>query len=358
MRIGIDARKIRDTGIGRYIDNLVNALLRVDADAEYVLFLAPEDADSYSYPRDRVTKVIETSGKYSVREHWSLPLKVKKSGVDLFHAPHYVLPYFMSVPSVVTVHDIIHLIGPGFGPVSRAYARLMIGSAVARARLVITVSESTGEDLKSALGVPERKIRVIPNGGGSDFERASDSEIKKVLDAFGLAQGRYYLFVGSDRPHKNLEAVFETLRLMDDAACFAIVGRVRDERKRDFDAFGGRVRFIDSVGKDTIRALYSGAIALLFPSIYEGFGLPPLEAMACGTPVVASNSSSIPEVVGDAAALVDPRDWRSMAETLTRIRADKAFRDAMVARGRQRVRLFSWDTMAEKTLKVYEEALS
>lgn len=375
MRIGIDARKINDTGIGRYIACLVENLLRVDDKSEYVLFLDPKDVDKSNYPivgatrwvalgdspnspyKDRVTTIIEPSGKYSIGEHFSLPSKANNLGLDVFHAPHYVLPFFMKVPSVVTVHDVIHLLDPAFGLLAREYARFMIRSAVARARRVITVSDYTKRNLIGLFHTPQDKIRVIPNGGGDGFARASDDAIKKTADKYGITPG-YYLFIGSDRPHKNLKAVAQALRLMGDNSFFVVAGRVSDDSKKLFAGVEGKARFIgQNMEKGEMAALYSGASALLFPSFHEGFGLPPLEAMACGTPVVASNASCMPEILGDCAVMADPLDYRFMAEALTRLENDPTYRANYIAKGHERVRLYSWERVARMTLDVYEASV-
>jgi len=354
MRIGLDARKINDTGIGRYIASLVENLLRVDSRNEYVLFFDPADVDKSDYPKGRVTKIIEPSGKYSIGEHFSLPSKATRLGLDIFHAPHYVLPFFMKVPSVVTVHDVIHLIDPAFGLFAREYARFMIRSAVARARGVITVSDYTKRNLIGLFRAPADKVRVIPNGGGDGFAKASDNAIAKMAAKYGITPG-YYLFVGSDRPHKNLKAVAQALRLMGDDSFFVVAGRVGDDGKKLFAGIEGRARFIGrNMEKADMAALYSGASALLFPSFHEGFGLPPLEAMACGTPVVASNVSCMPEILGDCAVMADPLDYRSMAEALTRLKNDPAYRAGYIAKGHERVRAYSWERTAKMTLEVYE----
>jgi alpha-1,3-rhamnosyl/mannosyltransferase len=354
MRIGIDVRKINDTGIGRHIASLVENLLRVDSRNEYVLFFDPMDLDKFDYPKDRVTKIIEPSGKYSISEHFSLPSKANKLGLDIFHAPHFVLPFFMKVPSVVTVHDVIHLLDPAFGLLAREYARFMIRSAVARARGVITVSDYTKRNLVGLFHAPSDKIRVIPNGGGDGFARAGDDAIGKTAGKYGITPS-YYLFVGSDRPHKNLNAVAQALRLMGDDSVFVVAGRVGEDGKKLFAGIEARVMFIaQNMGKADMTSLYSGASALLFPSFHEGFGLPPLEAMACGTPVVASNASCMPEILGDSAVMADPLDYHSMADALTRLKNDPAYRSGYIAKGHERVRLYSWERMARMTLEVYE----
>lgn len=356
MRIGIDARKIDDTGIGRYIENLARALLRIDGRNEYVLFLPPGRELDDSYPKGRLTAVVESAGNYSLAEHWSLARKASRYGLDLYHAPHYVLPLLLSRRSVVTAHDIIHLREPSFGAAARAYARFMLGSATRRAERVITVSEHTKRELVEVIGTAEAKIIVIPPGGGDDFTRPAEAAILSALKPLGIPPG-YFLFVGSDRPHKNLRAAAGVMRAAPDAR-FVVAGRVREPSRTMFAGMEERVRFIGQVDKPALAALYSGAAALLFPSYHEGFGLPPLEAMACHTPVVASRRAPIPEVTGAAAALFDPDDHAGMARALLVLRDDAAARAAMVERGIARARQFSWEETARRTLAVYQEALA
>ncbi len=355
VRIGIDARKIEDTGIGRYIENLIDGLLAIDSGHEYTLFMEPSAIDRFEYLADRVQIVPETAGKYSLQEHYSLAKKASDMKLDLFHAPHYVLPFFLKTPSVVTIHDLIHLISPSFSVMEKIYAKFMIRSAISRTSAIITVSNRTKNNLVCLLGANEKKISVIPNAGGADFTRTPEEELPGKLAEYGVEQG-YYLFVGSDRPHKNIGAVERVMDIMGSDVRFVIVGRVLEHTQRVFDKFNGRVKFLGSMDKHGLEALYSGAEALLFPSYHEGFGLPPLEAMACRTPVVASNRSSIPEAVGNAAILCDPEDAGEMAMALGKIASDREFRDALVEKGLKRVQLFSWEKMAEMTLDVYERA--
>ncbi|HEB73248.1 MAG TPA: glycosyltransferase family 1 protein [Nitrospirae bacterium] len=356
MRIGIDARKIADSGIGRYTENLIEKLLEIDRLNEYVLFFQPEDSPNYDYPGGNVRKVIERAGKYSLAEHWALARQAEKLELDIFHATHYVLPRFLKCRSVVTIHDVIHLIDPSFGFIARAYARAMIRSAISRSEIVITVSNQTRDDLLSMFSAPPSKINVIYNGGGSDFLPIARDRLDRTLAGMGLEQG-YYLFVGSDRPHKNLKAVEGSLGAMRADTRFVVVGRVKQSEKKRYEKFGARVKFFEKVDKQKMEALYCGTAALLFPSYHEGFGLPPLEAMACGAPVVASNRSAIPEVTGSAAILIDPDDIEAMARALGKIRDDMDERRRLIEAGVKRVAEFSWEKTARATLELYERAM-
>lgn len=342
-----------DSGIGRYISNLVENLLKVESSHHYTLFLSPLDMNAFDYPSDRVAKIAEHSGKYSIAEHWTLAAAANGMKLDLFHAPHYVLPYFLKVPPVVTVHDIIHVTDPGYGFMARNYARMMIGSAVCRARKIIAVSGHTKERLVNVVNAPEDKIKVIHNGVG-DFHRTAEGEINAILGRMGIKPG-YFLFTGSDRPHKNLGAVAGVMEILKDSQ-FVIAGRILEDSRRRFEKLGNKAMFFGNVSKEEMQALYSGARALLFPSYDEGFGLPPLEAMACGVPVVASSRAPMPEILGDAAMMADPDDHKTMADALVKIVSEPAFREAMVARGFERLKMFSWEKMAIATLQTYEEA--
>ncbi|VAX24593.1 hypothetical protein MNBD_NITROSPINAE01-624, partial [hydrothermal vent metagenome] len=194
MRIGIDARKIEDTGIGRYIENLVDGLIAAESAHEYILFMEPSAIDRFKYLADRVQVVPETAGKYSLQEHYSLAKKASDMKLDLFHAPHYVLPFFLKTPSVVTIHDLIHLISPSFSVMEKIYAKFMIRSAISRASAIITVSNRTKSNLVLLLGADKEKISVIPNAGGADFARTPEDELAGKLEELGVEKG-YYLFV-------------------------------------------------------------------------------------------------------------------------------------------------------------------
>lgn len=348
MRIGIDARKMGDGGIGRYLENLLTQLLRINNEHHYVLFVTPDETALCN--SDRVTCVVEPAQKYSLTEHFSLARKAEAQKLDIFHAPHYTLPLTLKIPAVVTIHDIIHLQDPHTGIAAKAYARFMIGAAAKKAKRIITVSHTSKKELLNLLHLPAKKIVVTHNGGG-DFGPMAKSDREKKLNPLAISPG-YLLFVGSDRPHKNVTALIEVLKRLPDDQRAVVVGRMR--QKSSFAPFGKRVTFVNQVEKETMQALYCGAAALLFPSWLEGFGLPPLEAMACGTPVVASNRSSIPEVCGDAALLCDPDDYDSMVAALQKIASDHHFHDDLVTKGFARAKEFSWEQTAEETLAVYE----
>jgi glycosyltransferase involved in cell wall biosynthesis len=369
MRIAIDVRKINDFGIGTYLRNLVRHLPRFDSSNDYHLICYPQDCELLESLSPTFHLCPTSSPNYSFSEHVSIPLALRRIRADLFHAPHYVLPFFTPCPVVVTVHDVIHLLFPQYLPSRFAshYARIMIGRALEKAKLVMTVSKASKRDLLGFFDVDESKILVIPNG--LDPTMASElgpEEIERVRRRFQLT-GRNALFVGNIKPHKNVERLIAAFaRLREDGRfsdlTLIVVGdeiskypslRRAVERHR----IRSHVRFFGFVPEMTLVALYRAADLFVFPSLYEGFGFPPLEAMANGTPVITSKISSLPEVVGDAAITVDPYNVDEIADAMKTVLTDAALRDRLIASGRQRARLFSWETAVSQIHGAYMRVL-
>ncbi len=369
MRIALDARKLHDFGIGTYIRNLVRELALLDPTTEYVLFARPADVAEVAATGTNVRAVAEKARPYSIGEQWRLPLAARRAGADLFHAPHYVLPPLIPGPTVVTIHDCIHLRFPQHLP-SRAawvYAHTMIRVAARKASRILTVSEASKRDILHYTGVHPDKVIVIPNGLDARFATAPDEEaLERVSTRFDLSHP-FVLYVGNIKPHKNLERLIEAFALAraggpDDLRLVVIGDEIskypglrQSVHRHRLDK---HVRFFGFQPAATLVAFYRLARVFVFPSLYEGFGLPPLEAMANLTPVVTSNLSSMPEVVGDAAVLVDPYDSHAIADGIRRVVGDEALRQQLIARGRLRVQEFSWRKAAARTLEVYRDALS
>jgi glycosyltransferase involved in cell wall biosynthesis len=369
MRIAIDVRKINDFGIGTYLRNLVRHLPRFDSRNEYYLLCYPQDAELLRSLSAAHRHHFVSAPNYSLSEHWSIPLALRRIDADLFHAPHYVLPALVPCPSVVTVHDVIHLLFPQYLPSQFAvrYARTMIGSAVRRARLVMTVSQASKRDLLGFFDVDESKIVVIPNGIDPAMTRElTREEIERVRSRFQLT-GRNALFVGNIKPHKNVERLIAAFASLREDPAFADVALivVGDDiskypaLRREVEEYGLRphVRFFGFVPEMTLVALYRLADIFVFPSLYEGFGFPPLEAMANGTPVITSSISSLPEVVGDAALTVDPHSTQEIALAMKTLFSDAELRSRLSAQGRERAQRFSWEKAVAQIHDVYMTAL-
>jgi glycosyltransferase involved in cell wall biosynthesis len=370
MKIAIDARKWRDYGIGTYVRNLVRHMARLDHESTYFLLCDRGDEATLRDLAENFAPIVEDSKGYSLAEHFSIPRQLRRLGADLFHSPHYVLPFFSRIPSVVTIHDCIHLLFPQYLPNRLAihYARFMLRHAVHRSTLVLTVSEASRADiLRFYPEVEPARVRVVPNAiDDAILTEPSPEESARVRERYQI-QGRFVLYAGNIKPHKNLDRLIQAFGQLkkgdgfDDVKLIIIGDEIQryGSLRRAVETEGIRqdVRFFGFVPDSTLGALYRMAHVFVFPSLYEGFGLPPLEAMACGTPVITSRLSSLPEVVGDAALLVDPYNVGEIAGALERVLCDQALHADLVTRGRARARLFSWDQSARAVLAVYREVL-
>lgn len=366
MRVAIDVRKLHDFGIGTYVRNLVRQLARIDHETDYVLLCRGSDAGLAASLGENFRAVPQRAPNYSIREQLAVPLSLRRAGATLFHAPHYVLPPLSPCRAVVTIHDCIHLRFPQYLPnrLAWVYARAQLGFAARRARRVLTVSQASKQDIVRFFDVPEAKVTVIPNAIDERFRQApADGDLVRVRERYQLPE-RFVLYAGNVKPHKNL------VRLVD---AFAAV------RRRGFDDLGlllsgsevsqhatlrravnrcklhKHVRFLGYQTTETLAALYRLAAVFVFPSLYEGFGLSPLEAIASGTPVVASNVSSLPEVLGDAAVLVDPLDAAAIADGITRVLEDAGLRADLRRKGLARAGRFSWEQSVRQVRRIYDE---
>ena len=365
MRICIDARKIEDLGIGTYVRNLLKQIHSIDRSEEYFLVFHPGDVHRYEYPEGNFHKVISPAGKYGLREHIAIPRILRRYDIDLYHSPHYVTPVWNRKPTVVTIHDLIHLIFPQFLPSipARWYAKRMLANSVKHAARIITVSEWSKRDIVSVLGVPGEKVSVVYPAADERFTKISDGSHEEILRNRFRIDGKYVLYAGSFKPHKNVSTLIRAFGRIGPAlcCCLVLVGRGWS-RHRELGALAEqaglteRLFVFEDVDQAELNALYNGADLFVFPSLYEGFGLPPLEAMRCDLPVAASNASCIPEVLGDAAVYFDPNSPSDMAEKIEALLTDEVLRRKMIGRGRERTAFFSWTETAEQTLEIYREA--
>jgi glycosyltransferase involved in cell wall biosynthesis len=370
LRIAIDARKLRDYGIGTYVRNLLRHLARIDQATEYVVLCRETDCHYVGELGPNFRAVAESAPGYSVREQITVPLRLRRERADLFHAPHYVLPPLTPCKTVVTIHDCIHLRFPQYLPnrLGYAYARGFLWTATHQSSRILTVSEASKRDILDYVSVPPGKIDVIYNGIDERFSTppAAD-DIARVRERYQLDHP-FILYAGNIKPHKNLERTIEAFHLLrrsggqfeqvklviigDEIAKYAALRHAVHRHK-----LHKHVRFFGFVPDRTLAILYRLAAVFVFPSLYEGFGLPPLEAMASGTPVITSNVSSLPEVVGDAALLVDPLQPEAIADAMRLVLTDSALRDDLSARGLARASHFSWDRSIRRVREIYGEVL-
>jgi glycosyltransferase involved in cell wall biosynthesis len=364
VRVAIDARKLHDFGIGTYIRNILRQLSRLDRQTEYTLICQPRDRDLAGSLGENFRIAVDHSGPYSVREQFSIPWTLARTRANVFHEPHYVLPPLTLCRSVVTIHDCIHLRFPQYLPKrsALAYARAQMSAAARRSHHILTVSEASKRDILEFFDVPPDKITVVYNAIDDRFATAPrEDTVRNVAERYQL-QGDFALYVGNVKPHKNLERLMDAfhqvrqsgldqLKLViigDEISKYAALRRA--VHKYNLHKY---VRFLGFLPDDMLAVVYRLASVFVFPSLYEGFGLPPLEAMASGTPVVTSNVSSLPEVVGNAALLVDPTDPSAIADAMRRVLTEPALQAELRAKGLARAREFSWERSVRQIRDIY-----
>jgi glycosyltransferase involved in cell wall biosynthesis len=366
LRVLVDARLLNGGGIGRYLRELCSRWLR-DPRLESIRFLGrPSELESWLAEVDeRGIGSIERwpDGPYSpvAQLRWPLAFWGARRAADVVFFPHYDVPCLAHpAPSVVTVHDLTHFRVPELFPaVKRWGGRLLLRAALSRATRLVTVSRFSRDDLVRWRPSIAEKLVVIPNGTSPAARPLSPEEQERALVRWG-GYRPYLLAVGGFRPHKNLSlaiALLARLRRSHPDLRLLLAGP-RDDHAARVEAearaagLGEAVVHVGPVADDQLRELYGLAEMLVFPSLYEGFGLPPLEAMACGTPVLVSNRGALPEVVGEAAPALDPGDVAAWEEEALRLLRDPALRARRCAAGQGRARLFSWDRSASETLEV------
>lgn len=301
---------------------------------------------------------------FSASEQIRLPVRLWREGIEVYHAPYYVKPYLVPRASVVTIHDVISDLHPQYLPsrLARVAFHATTRLALASADRVIVPSENSKLDLVRVFGVKPEKVAVTHYAADPRFGPRDRRGLEEVRQRYGLPE-RYVLYTGINKPHKNLVRLVEAFGALPRAlsARLVIAGKedVRYPQARlaaEGSPARDRIVFLSGATEEDWPYLYNLAEAFIFPSLYEGFGLPPLEAMASGLPVICSNASSLPEVVGDAALLFEPHDVAALAQAMQRLLEDAELREMLIARGLERAKAFSWRETARQTLAVYQEA--
>lgn len=371
MRIAIDTHAIGSalTGNERYIKNLAEQLVSLNSEDEYFFFFTNEDAKRQWENHASNLSTFLVSRNPWVRLGIELPRHLRRIRPSVFHY-QYTGPLVQLSPEVVTIHDMSFERHPEFfDAAERLRLKLTVRRAVKAARRIITVSEFSKREIVNLLRVPADKVKVIFNGVGPEFERAEDAETGRLrLEQYSVRKP-YLLAVGNISRRKNHLATIRGFALWlnrhpESEHRLVIAGKPQDAAE---DVLTEALRLgldkqrliiLGYVPEQDLPYLYAGAELLLNTSLYEGFGLPLIEAMRGGVPVIASRASCFPEVAGDAARLVDPHDQSDVAEAIEEVLGNETLRKELVCRGLQRARLFRWDTAARETLKVYHEATS
>jgi glycosyltransferase involved in cell wall biosynthesis len=361
MRIGIDCRffSSKFTGIGRYTHELVENFIKLNSKLsiphELVLFFNEPEYSDFHCP-EHVKKILVNAKHYSIDEQFVFLKKLNAAKLDLVHFPHFNIPVLYSKPYIVTIHDLTLSMFPG-QKMTRWYHRvgynLTIKNAVKKAKKIIAVSKNTKKDLVRLLGVPEEKITVIYNGVTPEF---------KIIPEYKSAKhDPFLLYAGVWRSHKNLPRLISAFHLLKSKNAdlkdlkLIITGKPDPhypevERTVKFLGLENDVKFLGLVPEQELIKLYNQAKIFVFPSLYEGFGLPPLEAMSCGTPVAAANSSSIPEICGkNNAVFFDPHDIKSIAETILSLYKNPTAQEKLIKNGLIHAAEFSWVKSAKET---------
>lgn len=373
MRIAIDytAAIRQGAGIGTYVRHLVAAMLAQDRNNQYTLLTSGRPTAEHPFPRAenvRGRSVLIPDRYLNILWYrWRVPLSATlfSGPVDIYHGPDFVLPPMgKKVRKVVTIHDLAFLEHPEYAvPSLAAYLKKVVPQAVAEANVVAAVSANVQRTLMEHLQVPPEKLTVIPNGVGPHFRRITDPVILSATrHKFGLKHP-LLLAVGTMEPRKNhlglIKAFHMARQQKQGPAMLAIAGGpgwLYDETRQLVSDLHleHKVRFLGRVSDLELITLYSLADSFAFPSFFEGFGIPPLEAMACGAPVITSKTSSLPEVVGDAALLVDPNDIADLAQAIVRLTQDSNLCETLRQRGYQRTQQFTWEKSAHKMLDIYQ----
>lgn len=368
MIIGIDCRVLSGQmcGITRYVANLVNAFSGIDNRNEYILFSDKEFICDVKL-KDNFKKVILKSVSNLIWEQFELIEAISEHKIDVFHCPqNHGIPYRKKSKVVLTVHDIIPKIFPGFwknrSKITRLMYDLSLNISIKKSDKIIADSENTKNDLTRTFCLQENKVLVIAPAIEERF-KPIEQPIEVYKNKFGTEKG-YILHLGGMGFNKNsttVLSVFETLIKNDNLDCkLVIVGKkgvfTKDVLNKAEQL--GEVVFTGYVPDEEMPLLYSGASVFLYPSLYEGFGLPVLEAMACGVPVVVSKDSSLPEIAGSAGLYVDPNNIEDICQKILLVLNDDRIRNQLVSRGLERVKDFSWVETAKQTLRVYEEVMN
>ncbi len=362
-KIALDARMIRHSGIGTYVRGLLSGMDQTGLPAEMKISLRCPENPGYA----RFDWSPFQSPIYSVQEQ--LAFTSQAGDCDLWHSPHYNIPYFLSGPKlVVTVHDLIHWIFRGrfFSRMQAYYTEIMMRRLVKTSARVIAVSQKTKQDLIDFFQAPADKITVIYEGVDPAFKPCETPVLLKEIRVKHRLPEKFFLYVGLLKPHKNvlwLARLFRRLHCEKKiSAPLVIVGKKDRAYRPGFEELGALSRedaviYLEQTTGDDLKKLYQGALALVHPSLYEGFGLTLLESMASGTPVIAFNTASIPEVAGDAGILLRPNDEDAMTRTLIEMEQSETLRAQYRAKGLAQVKKFDWKKTAEETLRVYREVL-
>ena len=372
MKIGINAIFLvagEGGGIERYLRNIIKALKKLDHENEYIIFTNKDNTGTFDLGDNFTEYFTPVSARFRLMkilwEQFLLPFQVKAAGIDVLFSPGNISPLFVSCPSVVVIHDLIPFVrSDNFSKIELCALRFLLRLTAKMATRIITISRSSEREIMSQFQISSDRISVIYLACDQNFfySQPSAEETGKLKKQYGI-KGDFVLCTASTRPYKNIDRLLLAFSILKKRHAvkhrLVLVGASgRHHRfllKMVADlGLNEDVVFTGFVPDKVLPALYSAASVFVYPSLYEGFGLPILEAMACGTPVVASNITSMPEVVGDAGLMFDPYDVEEMCKRIYRILSNEERRNKLIAKGKQRVREFSWEKTAMEVVNVLQ----
>lgn len=372
MRIGIDARMYgpKQGGLGRYIEQLIKKLEKYDSENEYIIFLRKKNWDEYHPENPKFKKILADVRWYGLAEQIKMPKIINQQKVDLMHFPHWNVPYFYKEPFIVTIHDLLLLHYPTkkastLGPITYWFKNLafkkVLQHAASKAKQIISPCEFTRQDINQTLNVPLEKI-VVTYLAPSDYSPLSNPGLSRELRRKYNITKPYALYVGVAFPHKNLEGLIKAWEIFEkkytDKFQLILVGKKNFfyDRLINSELFkkSKNVIYTDYLNDSELSEIYSGARLYVFPSLYEGFGLPPLEAMQHEIPVISSNSTCLPEILGDSAYYFDPHNYNQIADAIYMGFTDEKLREKLINSSKNTIQKYSWDSTAKETLIIYK----
>lgn len=355
---------ISNTGVGTVIQNLLSVFDKSNEDILVYALINPSNAEMVNC--NSKVQVIKTSRDipiYSVREQFYLPYYYKKLKPDLVHYPNFNSSFCPGIPFVATICDLIYYLYPKACPnkLGHLYAKTMLRHSAKKSRAIITISHHSKNDIVKHLKVPQEKVNLTYTGVNQEYHPVET--LKALLEKYNI-QGDYILYMGNHEPRKNIVGLLKAYSISKCRNDYSLViGGKKDPRRKEIYetinelSLGKSVLFTGHIQQQDMPAIYTAAKLFVFPSFYEGFGLPPLEAMACGTPVVCSNAASMPESVGDAAITVEPSNIESLAEAIDKVLGNHTLQKELIFKGFAQAKKFSWENTAKATLEVYKKAL-
>ncbi len=365
MRIVIDARMISPGsmhGIARYVYELLRCLMAMTgpgatADEFFILVNPNSPLEAMAWPKHM--QLVKVNGSWiSLKQQWELPRVLRRLKADLFHAPSFMAPLASPCRMVMTIHDLNHMVLPQFyTPFHQFYYQVFVRSCIRKSEYILTVSHFSKNEIVQNLDISPEKVFVTYNGVSDNYRPITDQEqLAYVRDLYELPE-KFIFCLSNNKPHKNVHQLVRAYCYSNVDIPLVLASPVDRNLIRIAESFGKKhsIYFSKFIDEEHLPSIYSQTHLFVYPSTYEGFGLPPLEAMSCGAPVIVARSSALPEVVGDAAIFANPFDYQDIARALELGCTDEALRERLKQNGVRHARRFSWQSMTEQTLRIYRK---